>query len=75
MSRTLRGDTSLLGFGVVTRKPRETSSFASRCKSFCLLLAALWLQAVVVICIVKELNQVHTPLSQWAARIRHLVGM
>jgi hypothetical protein len=47
----------------------------SRWKGFCLVLAALWLQAVVVICIVLEINRVHTPVSEWLKRTINLLGM
>jgi hypothetical protein len=42
---------------------------------FWLVVAALWLQAVVVIFVFMQFKQhVHTPVSDWMSKIMHLFG-
>jgi hypothetical protein len=56
------------------KNTQESSDAFSRWKNFWLIVAVLWLQAVVVVCIVLEIRQLHIPVSDWLERAIHLVG-
>jgi hypothetical protein len=38
-----------------------------------LIVAALWLDAIVVVFVVSQLNRIPTPMAHWAQRIAELV--
>lgn len=48
---------------------------SSRQATWWLVLAACWLQAIVTICIVQDVNRTQSPISQWYDRVLRLLGL
>lgn len=48
---------------------------ASRHAAWWLVLAACWLQAIVLICIVQEVSRTQSPVSQWYDRGLRVLGL